>query len=82
MAINEVLSAGVHVGIDGRTGYYFVTTWYHLEAGRMQDVRYEELTWSEAQDCVQFFLVDHRPGWQMGDGWAQPAIDFGDDVDR
>lgn len=56
-------------------GYYAITSWYLLEdGGRMQEVLYQALTWTEACDVVMAELDGHRPGWPVGDGWSQPPL--------
>ena len=71
---NRVQGSGAAL-LQQSDGRYHLTVWHRLEAGRMQSEEIVDLSWTEATDCLLTMLDGLRPGWEVGPGWRQPALD-------
>ena len=74
MAVNRVDSAGSMVR-QQQDGRYRLHSWFRLEGGAMHEEDVADLSWTEVCDCMLTTLDGCRPGWALGDGWRQPALD-------
>jgi len=76
MTENRVIAVGfvVSPSEESRSALR-VEFWFRMAgSGSTERTTYDPLSWAEALDVVSAELETHRPGWAVGDGWAQPPL--------